>query len=138
MLARTARSPVVSSASRRCWQASRSLSRATLQRGLDASLLPAMRIASGSPAHAARTPRVLSGSADRRWRPTIVVSSAWDAPASRTLRPQNAAPARSASMVRLVTMTAAPPPPGSSGLTWAELCASSRTTSIFLSASRVR
>ncbi len=84
--ARTARSPAVSSSSRCRSSASRRAIVATVQPRRAASRAPAIRIASGSPAHARSTSRTGPGSAVTRSSPMIRVSICSASSSSRTSR----------------------------------------------------
>lgn len=77
----------------------------------------AIRMASGSPAHDATASSVASGSSEARRLPTMLVNSVRELAGLSTLSPVKADPAIPARVERLVTRTAEPPVPGSSGRT---------------------
>ncbi len=136
--ARTARSPVFSSSSRRRSSESRLARLRTVQPPRAASRAPAILMASGSPAHAVSTSSVASGSASARARPMMLANRSRASAESSTSRSMNRLPARSGMRFRVVTSTAQEPEPGSNGLTCAASRASSRTMSTLRSVSRDR
>ncbi len=128
-MASTARSSTRSSASRRRSSAILSRILARLHPGRAASREATILIASGRCPQARMRSYAASRSAATLGSPTTLTSSSIASSGGMTSRSTWWAPDRPVSLALLVTSTAQPAAPGSSGRTWAVLAALSSTTS---------
>ena len=128
----------MSSSIRRRWSASRRARVRTVQPRRAASRAPAIRIASGRPAHAASTSPTGAGSAAARSSPMIRGQQCSRLVVVEDVQVDQPAAGQVGQAVPGVTITAQDALPGSSGRTWAASLASSSTISTRRSVSRVR